>query len=219
MPDGELTAEVRGKWGFDDWEGPQYQLVTAQPGKWSLNTADQSALVVGRDDTIELAGETADCVEQVGAQIGGSPTITLGWKPRKPNRLEVTIPLKDAGPGPVSVEIEEFGLAKPDRVKMMAYAAAASLDGLTLNSGDKTALLKGTRLDEVARAEIDGITFTPSTLERVAELDQLEMDAARPTANLGAGKPYVAHGGPEGWAHAESASDGGAAAAKGDAAK
>ncbi len=192
LPGGELKAVVRGKWGFDDWEGPQYQLVTAQPGKWSVNAADRSALVVGRDDTIELDGGTSDCVEKVAAQIDKDPTVTLAWKSPKPSKLEVTIPLKDAGPGPVNVEVSEFGLAKPDRVKMVAYAAAASLYGLTLNSGDKTALLRGTRLDEVAKAQAGGITFTPSTLNRVENLDQLQMNTAESTASLEAGKPYVA---------------------------
>jgi hypothetical protein len=192
LPDGELRAEVRGKWGFDDWEGPQFQLVTAQPGKWSVNAADRSALVVGRDDTIELDGETSDCVEKVTATIDEGPTIPLTWKSPKPDELEVTIPLKERGPGPVNLEVDEFGLAKPDRVKMVAYAAAASLDGLNLNSGDKTALLRGTRLDEVAKAQVDGISFTPSSLNRVENLDQLQMDAAGSTVGLEAGKPYVA---------------------------
>jgi hypothetical protein len=192
LPDGELRGEVRGKWGFDDWEGPQFQLVTAQPGKWTVNAADQSALVVGRDDTIELDGQTSDCVEKVAATIDEDPAVTLGWKSPKPDEIEVAIPLKEAGPGPVNLEVNEFGLAKPDRVKMVAYAAAASLDGLNLNSGDKTALLKGTRLDEVAKAVVDGITFTPSTLERVEDLDQLQMDAAGPTVGLEVGKRYVA---------------------------
>src|SRR5580700_353359 len=30
LPDGELKAVVRGKWGFDDWEGPHYELETAR---------------------------------------------------------------------------------------------------------------------------------------------------------------------------------------------
>jgi hypothetical protein len=192
LPDGELRGEVRGKWGFDDWEGPQFQLVTAQPGKWSVNAADQSALVVGRDDTIELDGQTSDCVEKLAATIDEDPAVTLAWKSPKPDEIEVTIPLKEAGPGPVNLEVNEFGLAKPDRVRMVAYAAAASLDGLNLNSGDKTALLKGTRLDQVAKALVDGITFTPSTLERVEDLDQLQMDAAGPTVGLEVGKHYVA---------------------------
>jgi len=192
LPEGELRGEVRGKWGFDDWEGPQFQLVTAQSGKWTVSAADQSALVVGREDTIELDGQTSDCVEKVVATIDERPAVILGWNSPKPDEIEVTIPLKEAIPGPVNLEVDEFGLAKPDRVKMVAYAAAASLDGLNLNSGDKTALLKGTRLDEVAKAQVDGITFTPSALERVQDLDQLQMDAAGPTASLEAGKHYVA---------------------------
>jgi hypothetical protein len=192
LPDGELRAEVRGKWGFDDWEGPQFQLVTAQPGKWSVNAADRSALVVGRDDTIELDGETSDCVENVTATIDEDPAVTLAWRSPKPDELEVTIPLKERGPGPVNLEVDEFGLAKPNRLKMVAYAAAASLDGLNLNSGDKTALLRGTRLDEVAKAQVDGISFTPSTLNRVENLDQLQMNTAGSTVGLEAGKPYVA---------------------------
>ena len=90
------------------------------------------------------------------------------------------------------LEIGEFGMAKPDRLKMVAYAAAASLYGLTLNSGDKIALLKGTRLDEVAQASVGDVTFTPSTLDRVENLDQLQMNSAGSTDSLQAGKAYVA---------------------------
>jgi hypothetical protein len=192
LPEGELRAEVRGKWGFDDWEGPQFQLITARPGKWTVKAADESALVVGRDDTIELDGETSVCVEKVTATIDEDPAIPLKWTSPKPDKLEVTIPLNEKGPGQVNLEVHEFGLAKPDRVKMVAYAAAASLNGLNLNSGDKTALLRGTRLDEVATALVDGIRFTPSSLNRAENLDQLQMNAAGSTASLETGKYYVA---------------------------
>ena len=59
LPGGDFTATVRGKWGFDDWVGPQYQLVTARPGEWSVAATDRSALVVGRDDTVVLDGATS----------------------------------------------------------------------------------------------------------------------------------------------------------------
>ena len=192
LPEGELRAEVQGKWGFDDWEGPQYRLVTAQADKWSVNAADRSALVVGRDDTIELDGLTCDCVEYVSAEIDENRSVDIGWKSPSPGELEVTVPLKEAGPGPVNVEVHEFGLAKPDRVKMVAYAAAASLNGLTMNSGDRTAVLMGTRLDDVATAKVGSVTFTPSTLGRVENLDQLQMNASGSTLSLEAGKPYIA---------------------------
>jgi hypothetical protein len=192
LPGGDFTATVRGKWGFDDWVGPQYQLVTARPGEWSVDAIDRSALVVGRDDSVVLDGMTSDCVEKVTAQIDEDPAITLAWKSPKPSELEITLPLKEAEPGPVSLQIDEFGMAKPDRLKMVAYAAAASLYGLTLNSGDKIALMKGTRLDEVAKADVEGITFTPSTLDRVENLDQLQMNSVGSTDSLEAGKAYVA---------------------------
>ena len=76
---------------------------------------------------------------------------------------------------------------------MVAYEAAASLDGLTLSAGDKTAILKGTRLDEVAKAQVGGVAFTPSALNHVEILDQLLMTAAGSTVELEPGKPYVAH--------------------------
>jgi hypothetical protein len=46
-------------------------------------------------------------------------------------------------------------------VKVKAYAEAASLDRLTLSAGDSDATLKGTRLDEVAKVTLNGITWTP----------------------------------------------------------
>lgn len=193
LPGGDLTAVVRGKWGFDPWEGPSFQLVAAQPGKWTLAALDQSALVVGRTDTLHIDGASTVCVEKVEAQTAGKATMALPWKAAKPGALEVTVPLNDAAPGPVSVDIYQFGLAEPDKLAMEAYDAAASLEGLTLSAGDESALLKGTRLDEVAKAQIEGITLAPSILNRVGDLDALLMTAGGSTAGLVPGKHYVAH--------------------------
>ena len=193
LPAGELVGVVRGKWGFDDWEGPQYRLFSPAPGMWTLPAADQTALVVGRDDALHFDGESSVCVEKVEAQTSGSRLMPADWKTLKPDVLDVTVPLKDAAPGPVNVAIYQYGLAKPDHVALEAYDAEASLQGLTLSSGDKTALLEGTRLDEVAKAKVDGITFTPSTLKRAENLDQLVMNAEESTANLEPLQSYTAH--------------------------
>jgi hypothetical protein len=192
LPAGDLTGVLHGKWGFDDWEGPRFHLHVAQPGKWTLAAGDQSALVVGREDTLHLEGENSLCVDQVTEQAAGANPVKLVWKSSKPESLEVAVPMKDAAPGPVTLDIFQFGLEKPDRLALTAYAEAASLDRLTVSAGDAVALLKGTRLDEVERAEVDGITLTPSALSRVQNLDQLEMSAASSTANLEPGRPYVA---------------------------
>ena len=193
LGEGDLTGVLRGKWGFDDWEGPRFHLHVAQPGKWIVAASDQSALVVGREDTLRLEDESTLCVDRVEEQGAGGNPLKLTWMSPKPDTLEVVVPLKDAAPGPVTLEIYQYGLAKPDRLPMKAYAEAASLDRLTLSAGDAVALLRGTRLDEVAKAELEGLTLTPSALSRVEDFDQLAMNADGPTANLDPGKRYVAN--------------------------
>jgi hypothetical protein len=193
LPAGELIGVIRGKWGFDDWTGPQFHLLSSQPGGWTLAAADQSALVVGREDTLHFEGQDTLCVDMVEEQTGSGKLVKLAWKSPKPESLEVSVPMKDAAPGPVTVSIYQYGVEKPEAMAMMAFADAASLDRLTLSAGDPVALLKGTRLDEVAKADLDGIVLTPSTLSRVEDRDQLLMKATISTAHLDPERHYVAH--------------------------
>jgi hypothetical protein len=189
----QLTGVVRGKWGFDDWEGARYNLYSPRPGVWTLRDDDQSALVVGRQDTLHFDGESSLCVDRVEQQTASGNPLKLSWRSPRPESLEVAVPMKNAAPGQVTLEIYQFGLKKPDRMVLKAYAEAASLDRLTLNAGDTVALLKGTRLDEVAKAELEGIQLSPAHLSRVQGSDQLELKAASSTASLDPTKPYFAN--------------------------
>ena len=169
---GEVTGEVRGKWGFDDWIGPAYRLHSAQQSKWSVESSDQSALVVGREDTLHLKGEDSLCIDKVEELTTGGNALPLTWKSPKPDLLVVSMPMAEAVPGPVQVEIRQFGLEKPDVLTLNAYAEAASLDRLSLNAGDPEAVLTGTRLDEVAKVTLKGVAWSPATLGRVQDIDQ-----------------------------------------------
>jgi hypothetical protein len=53
-----------------------------------------------------------------------------------------------------------------------------------LNAGDQEARLKGTRLDEVAAAELSGLSFVPGGLNRVGDSDQLTMKTTGTTSKL-----------------------------------
>jgi hypothetical protein len=193
LPQGDLTGVMRGKWGFESWEGPRFHLRAAQPGKWILAAGDQSALVVGREDTLHLEGDSTLCVDRVEETAGGASPVKLAWKSPRLDLLEVAVPMKDAAPGPVTVEIDQFGLEKPDRLTLTAYKEAASLDRLTLSVGDQTAFMKGTRLDEVEEADLNGISLKPSALSRVEDFDQLAMTADASTASLDPARHYVAN--------------------------
>ena len=82
---------------------------------------------------------------------------------------------------------------KPDTLELDAYAEAASLDHLTLSAGDHGALLKGTRLDEVAKATLNGITWTPAGLTRVQDFDQLALNTEASTLELDPAGAYSAN--------------------------
>ena len=192
LPGGDLTGVLTAKWGFDDWEGPRFKLRGPEPGKWTLAASDQSALIVGREDKLHFENGNTTCVEKVDKSAASGNEVKLAWKSPKPEALEVAVPMKDASPGPVTLEIYQFGLRKPDSLQLQAYAEAASLDRLTLSSGDSTAVLVGTRLDEVERASLNGITLTPAALSRVQDFDRLALKTGDSTAGLECGKSYMA---------------------------
>ncbi|MFZ0744145.1 MAG: hypothetical protein WAM85_07050, partial [Terracidiphilus sp.] len=192
LPVGELTGVVHGKWGFDDWEGPHFQVSSAEPGKWIVAPGDQLALVVGREDTLHIEGENTLCVEKVEEEPAAGNELPLTWKSPKADMLEVAVPMKDSAPGPVKIQIRQYGLKKPDTLNLTAYAEAASLTRLSLSAGDATAVLTGTRLDEVAKATLDGITWSPAVLSRVQDSDKLAMNANSSTATLQPGSRYFA---------------------------
>ena len=122
LAESDVTAELRGKWGFDDWEGPHFHLHVAQTGKWTVGAGEQSALVVGREDTLRLEDDSSICVDRVEEQAEDGKPVELSWKSPKPDSLEVAVPMKDAAPGPVTLEVYQFGLETPDRLPLTAYA-------------------------------------------------------------------------------------------------
>lgn len=190
LPAGDLTGTVRGKWGFDDWDGPRYSLHSASAGKWTVTADDQSALIVGRDDTLHIQGENTLCVASV--DEGGAKQLKLSWKSPKPDLLAVEMPMKEATPGPLTLQIYQYGVKQPDTLNLNAYAEAASLDHITLNVGDHSAILKGTRLDEVAKATFNNINWAPAGLTRVQDFDQLTLNTTQPTTDLDPSGHYTA---------------------------
>ncbi len=193
LPEDEVVAEVRGKWGFDELQGPSFHLRAPHAGGWTIPTSDLNALIIGREDTLHIQGANTLCVSEVQATLPEEEKPTkLTWKSTHPDQLEVGVPLKDARPGAVTIAIHQYGLAKPEELPLKAYAEAAAIEHLTLSAGDKIAILKGKRLDEVEAADLAGITFAPAALNRVQDYDQLNMSATGVTATLQPGNSYSA---------------------------
>ncbi|MFZ3218063.1 MAG: hypothetical protein WA192_18535 [Candidatus Acidiferrales bacterium] len=191
----DATGTLRGHWGFETFDGPQFLLRSAHAEKWAVPSADQEALIVGRDDVLHLTSECAECVDKVTAKDHDGKDLKATWKLTKPGELEVTVPLKDRTAGAVTLAIKQFGLSAPDALPLHSYSEAAHLDRFTINAGDKQGELDGTRLDEVASFELNGIHFVPAKLSRVQQKDELGLAIASPApaANLAPEEKFVAH--------------------------
>ncbi|MGC2403282.1 MAG: hypothetical protein WA510_26065 [Acidobacteriaceae bacterium] len=159
---GATSGTLHGYWGFEPFQGPTFSLASAHPEQWTLASADQHALIVGRKDTVHLEATEAACVDGVTAKDLAGKSLDATWKEVKPNQIQIDLPLDGEQAGTVNLEVKQKGLDKPDQVPLHTYSEAAHLDSLTVYAGDHQGVLKGTRLDEVASMSINDGTFSPS---------------------------------------------------------
>ena len=173
--EGEATATIRGSWGFHPFEGPHFRLRAARPDQWLVASKDASALIVGREDALHLQSDDACCVSDVAIQDHSGKDLKLPWKASKPDELEIKVPLQNASAGSLKLFVHMYGLREPEEISLHTYAEAGRLDSLIMYAGDNDALLKGTRLDQVATVEIAGVKFQPAGLTRSNQHDELKL--------------------------------------------
>lgn len=193
--DGEIVGALRGHWGFHVFDGPHYKLRTSRPAQWIVASKDASALIVGREDTLHLQSQDACCVSEVTFKDEQGKILSTEWKSPKPDELEVKVPLQKASAGWVTLQIKKFGLHEVDEIPLHTYAEAARLDSFGIHAGDADGLLKGTRLDQVASLELNGLEFKPDSLTRANQQDELKLTTTDATAKtkLHSGDSAVAH--------------------------
>ncbi len=181
---GIATGTLHGYWGFDPVEGPKYQLVSAHPQQWTLASADQHALIVGRKDTVHLEAPEVACVESVTVQDAGGKKLDATWKAVGPKGIQIDMPLDSEQAGAVSLQVKQVGLEKPDQVPLHTYSEAGKLDSFKLYAGDHQGVLKGTRLDEVATMTVNNVVFAPAaSLTHSGSEDSLVLAAPESAAS------------------------------------
>jgi hypothetical protein len=175
--DPEVSGTLRGFWGYEAFDGPNFRLRTSRSAHWNIPPAEESALIVGREDTIHLQAPGAVCVNNVNVQDPQGREVKANWKINKPEELEIKVALKDQAAGPMKLKLHQFGLPHPDEMPVQAYSEAAHFESFAINAGDVQGVLKGSRLDEVERFELKGAYFVPAKLIRANEKDELLLTA------------------------------------------
>ncbi|MHB8816744.1 MAG: hypothetical protein ACYDAE_26250, partial [Steroidobacteraceae bacterium] len=182
-----VQGALKGYWGFERFAGPAFQLVNAREESWRLS-ADESAAIVGREDTIHLQASSVSCIDRIMVRDPAGKELAAEWKPLHPNEVEVKLPLQAAQPGQLTLLVQQYGATPPQPVPLQAFAEAAHLDSFTLHAGDSEGVLAGSRLDEVAGLALTGVAFVPGALASSHGVDQLTM-TAQDVATAGALKP------------------------------
>jgi hypothetical protein len=192
--DGNIVGTLRGFWGFEPFTGPAFQLQFSHSVKWNFPSAETTALIVGREDSIHLISDEVPCVDQVAIKDANGKELKASWKQSKPDEMEVEVPLKGQSAGPVILLVKQSGLSKPDEIPLKTYSEAAHLDHFTLDAGDPQGVLTGTRLDEVSGLDLGKVHFAPAGLFRAEGKDKLRLSAApSAAAAFEAGQQLVAH--------------------------
>jgi hypothetical protein len=170
-----VQASLRGRWGFDSYDGPSFRLMNSHAVALELSAGDEEALIVGRQDTVHFRADSVSCIDGIMIKDPAGKELRAEWKTVKPNEVEVKLPLQDAEPGAMTLMVTQFGVKDPQPIQVKAFSEAGRFDGFSLHAGDTQGILKGSRLDEVASVSVGGVTFAPGELSTRAGADELEM--------------------------------------------
>ena len=176
-----VEASLHGFWGFDAYEGPRFRLMNAHARSWQL-AGDDSALIVGRQDTVHLRADNVSCVDGIMLKDPAGKEIKPDWKPVKPDEVEIKLPLQDAKAGNMTLLVKQYGVQEPEPVNLRLFAEAGRFDGFALHAGESHGVLKGSRLDEVASLTFKNVTFVPGDPALATNSDELPMTALEPAA-------------------------------------
>ena len=128
--DHEVKGTIRGNWGFDPLEGPAFHLQNGHAVTWTIASADESALIVDRENTIHFKGDTAACVDSITLKDAQGKVIKTAWSSPTASDLELKVGLKDESPGKITMAVKQFGSGKADEIELHSYAEAARLTSL-----------------------------------------------------------------------------------------
>ena len=189
-----IQASLKGKWGFDSYEGPRFRLMNAHAADWKLDSGDATTLVAGRQNTVHFYADSVTCIDGITLKDPQGKDVLAEWKAVKPDEVEVKLPMQDALPGALTLMVTQYGVSQPQAIPLRAFADAGHFEGFTLHAGDTQGILKGSRLDEVASLAIGKLVFLPGQLSTRAGTDELLMISqdTQAIADLKRGRPIAA---------------------------
>jgi len=170
-----VQASLRGRWGFDPYDGPGFRLMNTHAVAWKLAAGEAGDLIVGRQDTVHFRADSVSCIDGIMLKDPAGKELKAEWKTISPNEVEVRLPLQEAHPGAMALMVSQYGVGQSQSIPIHAFSEAGHLDGFSIHAGDTQGILKGSRLDEVASLSIGNLIFVPGELSTEHGTDELSM--------------------------------------------
>jgi hypothetical protein len=190
-----IHGALHGHWGFDEYQGPSFELVNAQARAMALVGNEDGSLIVGREATVHLQAVSVGCIEDVMLTDPSGREMKAEWKSVKLNEVEVSLPLQEAKPGSLTLVVTQYG-SQPQPLQLRAFSEAGRLDSFAIRAGESQGVLKGSRLDQVAGLSVHGVQFVPGKLSSAQGTDELQMLAqgsAAPASAAGTASAAVSN--------------------------
>ncbi len=168
--------------------GTGWRIVATQPEHPDQNNAQPPILIAGQPNRLQLLSTGTACIQSIAMEPGATAVTfqvaATASKPTDAKPAEVhpatepePVPLparaqpvdltlnlqRDTTPGALHLAILQFGQKTPDQLGAQTFAEPAKIDSLTIHAGDRTAILTGTSLDQVASltTQEKNLTFAP----------------------------------------------------------
>jgi len=173
-----LTGTIEGQWGFDSFIGPTVPLQQLPGSNWQIASTDDApsgALIAGHAAQLLITSTGSACVHTITAQRRGSNgNLNIDFKPApaadQPNLLALTLPSqKNITPGDLHFAIQQYGQPKADELSARTFSELPHIDSLEIHAADRTLLLTGARLNEIEKASLGDLNFTPQAVPHDGE--------------------------------------------------
>jgi hypothetical protein len=122
---GTVTGQLRGEWGFDPWNGPDFAFTSSRPQEWTFAAGETSSVTAADKISLHLQADSVVCVQAVTVDTpqGKAEKTTITRTP--PRLLEVNLPVTKSSQGLYTLMVSEYGQAKPDKVPVHVYPPSA----------------------------------------------------------------------------------------------
>jgi len=185
---GIVTAQLRGEWGFNPWNGPSFAFTNSRPQQWAFADGETNAVTAAEKISLHLQADSVVCVQGVTVVTPQGTVEKATIKRTPPRLLEVNLPVTESSQGVYTLAVAEYGQTKPDKLPLHVYPPSAVVNGLILRAGDDQAVMTGTHLQEVTSVELVGTVFDAGSIKHNGTEDTLQL---KTSTNLAGSKVFV----------------------------